>query len=76
MIDLTPEQIAEGWKPWAGGPCPVPLESKPAVMFADKTKEDRHNLTASFWAQADDWWQHEGDDPTAFIIAYKEEPKP
>jgi hypothetical protein len=32
QIALTPEQIAEGWLPHDGGPCPVPLDSMQCML--------------------------------------------
>ena len=67
---LTPEQIADGWKPHDGGPCPVPLDRRVSVMFDDSIIS---TATAAFWANGHDWWQWEGA-PEHRIIAYREEP--
>jgi len=32
---LTPYQIVDGWLPHDGGPCPVPLDSRPVYMMRD-----------------------------------------
>jgi len=77
---LTPDQIADGWLPHDGGTCPVPLDSRPAVMFRDgfDASDNGEWLMASQWVFGGNgqnlWmWQRHGP---ADIIAYKEEPKP
>ena len=74
-MTLTPEQIADGYLPHPGGPCPVPLDSKPGVIFAHGGVLYAGKHSARFWAGGDfDWWQHESNDPAYHIIAYKPEP--
>ena len=70
-------EIPEGWIPHAAGPCPVPLDSKPAIMAADGRITETGLWEARWWGGTmypgvvTDWWLHESDDPTAHIIAYK-----
>lgn len=69
------EQIADGWKVHDGSGCPVPLDSRPAIMFRDGCI--RSGFQAGFLATtSQDWWKHEGPRPECNIIAYREEPKP
>lgn len=72
---LTPEQIADGWKPHDGGPCPVGLDSIVSVMFADGGIDG--SIYAGFWSAEmpgmDSQWEGECD-PDDWIIAYREEP--
>ncbi|QOV92586.1 hypothetical protein [Novosphingobium sp. ES2-1] len=70
---LSEAMKAEGWLPWNGeGPCPVPLDSRPDVMFRDS--EIERAMKASFWAQpGPDWWKHQSDIRSEDIIAYKPE---
>ena len=79
---LTPEQIADGWLPHDGGPCPVPLQTKVQVMF--HSGEIRYPRRAGWWTAFDtvskfaehDLWQHQSPNPANHIIAYKLEPRP
>ena len=74
-MTITPEQIADGYLPHPGGPCPVPLDSKPGVIFGNGCVIEPGLDRAVFWTiDPDDWWQHESKNPKYHIIAYKPEP--
>ena len=66
---LTDEQRAEGWIEHDGGPCPVPLDSKPIYMMRDGTIDAGQKGTASelIWDDA--------CPPEDQIIAYRPEPR-
>lgn len=67
---LTPEQIADGWIAHDGGDCPVPLDSRPAVLFRDG--EIINGRKAENWV-----WEHKAFPirlTHVHIIAYR--PKP
>ncbi len=49
MTGLTDEMIAAGWLPHDGGPCPVPLDSRPGVMFRDGEIVPPGEFTAGPW---------------------------
>lgn len=68
--------IAAGWKPHAAGPCPVPLDSKPGVMFAGGEIVEPGVRQAQFWKGIRTcWWRHITAHPASNIIAYlPEEP--
>ena len=68
-MTLTPEQIADGWIEHDGGECPVPLDSRPKILWGDGwiTKSDK--VPAGDW---DDSWRHCGP-IKHHIIAYKPE---
>ena len=72
-------ELPKGFIPHDGGTCPVPLDSKPAIMVRSGEIESEDSWPASFWAAGgDDWWRHQGN-PRNNIIAYKptqQEPKP
>ena len=74
---LSEQQIAEGWLPHDGGPCPVPLDSYPDVMMQDG--EIYHMNLAGFWV-ASRWTGKRGPRQTGRlpqrIIAYKPEQNP
>ena len=70
---LTPEQRAAGWIEHNGGPCPVPMDSKPAIMCRGGQISNSGPVEASYWSGApDDWWKHEDYtfDHKCDIIAY------
>ena len=67
---LTDEMRADGWIEHDGGPCPVPLDSKPAIVFADGSGRPGGLFTARFWFRT--FWTHEAH-PNNHIIAYKPE---
>lgn len=75
-MTLTPEQIADGWLPHDGGPCPVPLDSKPGIITECGKVSQPGWHAASVWAGPGDWWKHHSSDPMHRIIAYKPEPRP
>jgi hypothetical protein len=63
---LTPEQIADGWKPHDGGPCPVDGQTVVRMLFRNGWINLRR-------AECEEWpW--EPNDPELDIIAYREEP--
>jgi len=70
---LSEQQIAEGWLPHDGGPCPVDYDSRPSVLIAGFTRP--HDASGD---KARDYvWMHATHVPhAARIIAYKPEPKP
>ncbi len=62
-MPLTDEQIAAGWLPHDGGPCPVDAEAMVEVMCrGGDTNDDR----ADFW-----WWGREDMELSYDIIAYR-----
>ena len=64
-------EIPEGYIPHDGGPCPVPLDSKPGVVFADGCVLDAGENNALVWSDyGSDWWRHEATIPGYNIIAY------
>ena len=65
---LSEQQIAEGWLPHDGGPCPVDGKIRVTMLFRDGTEMTRQ-------AESEEWpWEEE--DTHLDIIAYKPEPKP
>jgi hypothetical protein len=67
-MTLTEQQIADGWKPHDGGPCPVPLDSKPEVLCRDGYIYD-----ATFKArQYGGLWRSKHTQASRGIIAYRE----
>ncbi len=67
---LSEELRAQGWIEHSGGPCPVPLDSKPGVMFRDGEVADVGDM-ASAWV-----WEANSFGPAfadLHIIAYKPE---
>lgn len=73
---MTDVEIPEGWIAHDGGPCPVPLRSRPQVMFRDGTIRDRPGVadTASRYIGVWDNWRWLGP-PHTQIIAYKPAPR-
>lgn len=68
---LTDEQRANGWIEHDGGPCPVPLNSRPRIMFVGAV----HPIepSGSSKVRATDWsWQWRRPETLA-IIAYRQE---
>lgn len=72
---LSEQQIAEGWLPHDGGPCPVVEDSYPAVMKKRGKAIGSGCVMAGVWAIGLDNWKWQGH-PDNHIIAYKPEPKP
>lgn len=76
-MTLTEQQIADGWKPHKRGPCPVPLDSKPGVMFPSGRIHPAGDQTAADYAgkgwpwPLPDLWKWEGQSVN-HIIAYRE----
>lgn len=69
---LTPEQIADGWIAHDGGPCPVPLDSRPGVMWGDGFVTLAGMQPAWVWTKHGDSWGH--NEPfDRRIIAYRPE---
>ena len=64
---LTPEQIADGWIEHDGGPCPVPLDSRPRILFKVGEPYGSGRVRATCWV-----WGGYG---RAAIIAYRPEPR-
>ena len=75
-MTLTPEQVAAGWIKHDGGPCPVPLDSSPAVMFRDGEKWLHGGRIVPVSARYLDWQLSPKHDAPDDIIAYKEDPQP
>ena len=68
---LTPEQIADGWKPHDGGPCPVDGSSRPDLLFRDgEILMEGDGCNARHW----DWSHSTSKTACDDIIAYQEEP--
>jgi hypothetical protein len=67
---MTKPAIPEGWLPHTGGPCPVPLDSRPGVMFRDGEIAGR-DFAAWHW----DWKHSANQDAPDDIIAYLPEPE-
>lgn len=70
---LSEAMKAEGWIEHDGGPCPVPLDSRPGVMLASGEFSAKPHFTARMWTEMHDWWRHEAVNPQDNIIAYKPE---
>lgn len=65
-MTLTASQIADGWKSWGGGPCPVKDTRGVSVIYRDgKTSTFMLNHIGSLI------WRHDGQPDD--IIAYKEQ---
>lgn len=63
--------IPADFTPHDGGPCPVPLDSKPAVLFRDGLLIDNHLAEAREWQfprDGIDLWQRGKKDGPADII--------
>lgn len=64
---LTDEMKADGWIEHDGGPCPVPLDSKPGVII--RGFDRNHDISGD---PADYYlWPHCRATPSANIIAYR-----
>lgn len=63
---LTDEMKAAGWIEHDGGPCPVPLDTMPRLMFRCGEEPAAYVVEAGMWE-----WDHAGHDYD--IIAYKPE---
>jgi hypothetical protein len=68
-MTLTEQMKADGWIEHDGGPCPVPLGSKPAIMFRDGQTYDQPTAFAAAWH----WSQLNQLSSMGDIIAYKPE---
>lgn len=64
---------AEGWIEHDGGPCPVPLDSRPGVMTKDGWILEPGIGIAEGWVVGIDVWQRQGKFTGFHIIAYKPE---
>lgn len=74
MSELTDEMRADGWIEHDGGPCPVDLESRPAILWKDGVITIAGHCAAREWTELEpDSWQHLGHE-RHHIIAYKPEP--
>lgn len=69
---LSEQQIAEGWLPHDGGPCPVHAESTPGVMLRSGAWRE----PKACFSAGDYKWEHDSFNPRYDIIAYKPEPNP
>ena len=74
---MKPElPLPDGWTAHDGGPCPVPLDSKPGVRFRDGYQQPVGEILAGQWVipdQGTDLWQWSREG-LADIIAYRKEP--
>jgi hypothetical protein len=70
---LTPE-IPEGFKPHDGGPCPVPLDSRPGVMIRGFSRNHICQQPGGDDEARLFNWEWRGEFFPAHIIAYREEP--
>lgn len=66
---LTDEQRADGWIEHDAGPCPVPLNSEPEVMFGDGYVFGSGLRRAGYWLVG--YWHHYFPEPRDRIIAYR-----
>ena len=67
---ISEQMKAEGWRLHDGGPCPVPDDAMPSLMFRDGEIAERGNeLAAWHW----DWEHSPNHDALDDIIAYKPE---
>lgn len=66
-MSLTPEQIADGWKPHNGGPCPVKPDVKVALILRMDAPSGLQ--TPILRAGRVDWIKRSAPND---IIAYKE----
>lgn len=66
------DYLAAGGIPHDGGPCPVPLDSKPGVLFRDGIVKDTGHVPAREWTKGD-WWQWHGR-RIDNIVAYLPDP--
>ena len=69
---LTDEMIKNGWIAHTGGPCPVPLDSRPGIMREDGEVILEGVMPAGIWAMGYDNWKHQGFEIN-HIIAFKPE---
>lgn len=68
-----PELLLEpGWLPHDGSGCPVPLQSKPGVMFRSRWSSEMGLRPAESWDHCWEWTTPGALD----IIAYQPEPAP
>ena len=74
---MTDAPLPDGWIRHAGGPCPVPLDSKPGIVSADRVSVSPGISPARKWTLGihDNWWTWDCP-PADRIIAYRPEPKP
>lgn len=75
---LTPEQIADGWKPWDGAQsewgsvtAPVTPDTWVAVLFRGPPDPAKGELRTHGFARQMAWWHDGAEDD---IIAYRPEP--
>lgn len=66
--------IPEGWIAHDGGPCPVPLDSRPGVMGFARNSDKPYWYKAGLIPACEHDWRHCGR--ATDIIAYKPEPTP
>lgn len=71
-MSLTPEQIEAGWVEHDGGPCPVPLDSKPGVIFRGERWPFEPSGSGRVMARNWHWGLH----GHLANIAYRPEPRP
>jgi hypothetical protein len=68
-------KIPTGYIPHDGTGCPVPLDSRPGVIFRDGSFWRTGRGKAGDWIGSDDWWHGESPNPNNNIIAYKPDPE-
>ena len=65
----TEAMLADGWIKHDGGPCPVPLDSRPGVMLHNGWSQSfKYNLTARSFR-----WGPTDDHDEGYVTAYKPE---
>ena len=70
---LTDEMRAAGWIEHDGGPCPVPLDSRPWIMFRDGEVIADGGDDADYWVW--EWGLFGQKFAALHIIAYRPEPR-
>jgi len=71
-MSLTPEMIADGWKPWKAGPWSGRLRDKPGIMRRNGTVTEPGARSVRD-TNALDWYHESCMSPATDIIAYKPE---
>jgi hypothetical protein len=66
---IMPQDHEGEWIAHDGRPMPIDWKTKVEVRFRDGDKE--HNVLAGFWAAGYDWWQHQANNHSCDIVAYR-----
>lgn len=72
-MPLSDAMKAEGWIEHDGGPCPVPLDSRPAIMRENGEVIPEGVISARLWTMGYDNWKQQRFENNR-IIAFKPEP--